>query len=166
MPLNLAQIYDAHASALYGFLLNLTRSEADTRDILQDIFLRIARNPTILADAREPRAFLLRLAHNQAVDSIRRRATYSGAIERLANEPPEIFVATPAEDSDSFRTAVASALADLPEEQRAIVHLKLWEDMTFAQIAETLRIPQNTAASRYRYALDKLRTLLRPICEP
>jgi len=52
-----------------------------------------------------------------------------------------------------------------PEEQRAIVHLKLWEQMTFAQIAESLDIPANTAASRYRYGLDKLQALLRPLYE-
>jgi RNA polymerase sigma-70 factor (ECF subfamily) len=45
------------------------------------------------------------------------------------------------------------------------VHLKLWEEMTFAQIAEALEISPNTAASRYRYGLDKLQTLLRPLYE-
>jgi RNA polymerase sigma-70 factor (ECF subfamily) len=43
--------------------------------------------------------------------------------------------------------------------------LKLWEGLTFEQIAEALDIPANTAASRYRYGLDKLRGLLRPIYE-
>ena len=61
----------------------------------------------------------------------------------------------------SFREALASALGDLPPEQRAVVHLKLWEGMTFEAIAGLLGIPSNTAASRYRYALEKLRTLLR-----
>ena len=46
-----------------------------------------------------------------------------------------------------------------------MVVLKVWEEMTFAEIAEVLDIPANPAASRYRYALDKLRTLLRPIYE-
>ncbi len=46
-----------------------------------------------------------------------------------------------------------------------MAHLKLWEGATFAQIAETLGIPANTAASRYRYAIDKLRERLRPIYE-
>ena len=41
-----------------------------------------------------------------------------------------------------------------------MVHLKIWEGLTFARIAEVLDIPPNTAASRYRYALEKLRTLL------
>jgi RNA polymerase sigma-70 factor (ECF subfamily) len=56
-------------------------------------------------------------------------------------------------------------MAVLPADQRAVLHLKLWEALTFEQIAETLGIPPNTAASRYRYGIDKLRTLLRPVYE-
>ena len=44
-----------------------------------------------------------------------------------------------------------------------VVHLKLWEGLTFEQIAIALDIPLNTAASRYRYGLDKLRARLRPL---
>ena len=57
----------------------------------------------------------------------------------------------------------ANALGELPPEQRSVVHLKLWEGLTFEKIAATLEIPQNTAASRYRYGLDKLRERLRPL---
>ncbi len=46
-----------------------------------------------------------------------------------------------------------------------MVHLKLWEGFTFGQIALALNIPPNTAASRYRYGLDKLRDVLRPLYE-
>ena len=56
-------------------------------------------------------------------------------------------------------------MKELPPDQRAVVHLKLWERLTFEQIAETLEISPNTAASRYRYAIDKLRERLRPIYE-
>ncbi len=45
------------------------------------------------------------------------------------------------------------------------MQLKLWDGLTFEEIAEAQKIPLNTAASRYRYGLDKLRTLLRPIYE-
>jgi RNA polymerase sigma-70 factor, ECF subfamily len=54
-------------------------------------------------------------------------------------------------------------LDSLPVDQRAVVHLKLWEELTFEAIAELLDIPSNTAASRYRYGLDKLRQRLRPL---
>jgi RNA polymerase sigma-70 factor (ECF subfamily) len=56
-------------------------------------------------------------------------------------------------------------MEELPPDQRAVVHLKLWEHLTFDAIAEMLDISQNTAASRYRYAIDKLRERLRPIYE-
>ena len=56
--------------------------------------------------------------------------------------------------------SVQAALRDLPEEQRETVSLKVWGGMTLAEIAETLEIPTNTAASRYRYAIEKLATLL------
>ena len=58
---------------------------------------------------------------------------------------------------------LSAALGELPADQRAVVHLKLWEGLTFEQIAELLGIPLNTAASRYRYGLDKLRERLRPL---
>ena len=56
-------------------------------------------------------------------------------------------------------------MGELPPEQREVVHLKLWEGLTFEEIAAALEIPPNTAASRYRYGLDKLRELLRPLYE-
>jgi RNA polymerase sigma-70 factor (ECF subfamily) len=68
-------------------------------------------------------------------------------------------------DEQVFRQNLSAAMAELPPDQRAVVHLKLWEHLTFDAIAEMLDISQNTAASRYRYAIDKLRERLRPIYE-
>ena len=166
MSLDLAQLYDAHAPALYGFLLNLSRSRADSADLLQEVFLRLIRRPSILDGVREHRAFLLRLAHNLAIDKMRRRTAFEGALDRAALEPKELFAPCPTPLDESFARDMAHALGELPEEQRAVLHLKVWEQMTFAQIAETLAISANTAASRYRYAVDKLRASLRQPCEP
>ena len=55
--------------------------------------------------------------------------------------------------------------AHVVKEQRAVAHLKLWGGLTFEEIAAALEIPPNTAASRYRYALDKMRGRLRPLYE-
>lgn len=165
MPPDLRQLYDEHAPALFAFLLNFTRREADARDVLQELFLKLAAHPAHLAGVVEMRAFLLRLAHRQAIDAHRRRATHDAALERAAAEPTNLFASGADPDETSFRAALSEALAELPAEQRAVVHLKLWEQMTFAEIADALDIPANTAASRYRYGLDKLQTLLRPLYE-
>jgi RNA polymerase sigma-70 factor (ECF subfamily) len=161
----LERIYDEHADGLYGFLLNLTRNESDTRDLLQEIFVRIAREPMMLRRARDERAFLLALAHHAAVDWMRRRGTRDKYHEQFGAEGSTVFEPATHPDEQAFRDAVARALGELPPEQRAVIHLKLWEDMTFEQIAAALSIPPNTAASRYRYGLDKLRERLRPLYE-
>jgi RNA polymerase sigma-70 factor (ECF subfamily) len=164
-PIDLERLYDDHAQALFAFLLNLTRDEVETRDVLQELFVRLARRPELLDGVRDERAFLLRLAHNLAIDQMRRRGTRERTQERLAEEASSIFVPAVEPDEMEFQQALAAALAELPEEQRAVVHLKLWENLTFEEIARTLNIPPNTAASRYRYGLDKLRERLRPLYE-
>ena len=165
MPFPLAEIYDEHAQALFAFLLNVTRCEADTRDILQELFARLAARPPDAKALRNVRSYLLCAAHRLAIDQHRRRSTRERAAEQLGHETAALFAAAGDPDEQGFRTALAGALGELPHEQRAVVHLKLWEELTFAEIAETLAISPNTAASRYRYGLDKLQTLLRPLYE-
>ncbi len=165
MRLDPGQLYDEHGAAVFAFVLNLTRRESEARDVVQDIFLKVVERPALLLGVREPRAFLLRLAHRAAIDRHRRQSTRAAAHERAAAEPLPLFAASADPDEAAFRTALAAALADLPAEQRAVVHLKLWEHLTFAEIATALDIPANTAASRYRYGVDKLQTLLRPLYE-
>ncbi len=162
MPTDLARLYDTHAPAVFGFALNLTGSEAEARDVLQEVFRRLARRPELLEGVDNARAFLLRLAHNQAVDHMRRRTVRDKAHDRAAAEANG-FAPGANPDEDAFRRALAAALAELPAEQRAVAHLKLWEHQTFEQIAGTLGVSPHTAASRYRYALDKLRARLRPL---
>ncbi|HLX95278.1 MAG TPA: RNA polymerase sigma factor [Verrucomicrobiae bacterium] len=161
----LERLYDEHAQSLYAFLLNFTRDKSDTHDLLQEVFVKLARQPELLGGVRDERAFLIRLAHNAAIDLIRRRGTRERVKDNFAAETISSFALANDPDEQAFRTGLAGALAELPPDQRAVVHLKLWEGLTFEQIAAALDIPQNTAASRYRYGLDKLRDRLRPLYE-
>ena len=156
------RLYDEHAQTVFAYLLNFTRQESDTRDLLQELFVKLAKRPELLEGVRDERAFLLRLAHNLAIDLIRRRGTREKNYEQLTGETLAVFAPTASPDEGAFREALAVALGEIPADQRAVVHLKLWEGLTFEQIAELLGIPLNTAASRYRYGLDKLRERLRP----
>ncbi len=163
MPsVHLEQLYDEHAQALFAFLLQFTRNEADTRDLLQQVFVKLANNPTLLENVRDPRAFLIRLSQNLAIDSLRGRGSRDRNHEQFGADL-SIFARSTDPDEHSFRSELTQAMAELPEEQRTVVHLKLWEGLTFEKIAEILEITSNTAASRYRYGLDKLRTRLRPL---
>ena len=164
-PLELEQLCHRHSAALFSFLLNLTRNQADTLDLLQELFISLAKRPEQLNTVRNEREYLFRKAHNLGVDLIRRRETRNRVHEAAGQEPIELF--TPVQDPDEaeYKRELTAALGELPPDQRAVVHLKLWEGLTFEAIAETLEIPLNTAASRYRYGLEKLRERLRPLYE-
>jgi RNA polymerase sigma-70 factor (ECF subfamily) len=162
-PGELEQLYESHGQALFAFVLNLTRDESDARDIIQELFRRLAARSDPLQGIRHERAYLLRLAHNLTIDLIRRRNARTRSADALRDEPVEVFAPSEDPDERAFRSELAQALQELPPDQRAVVHLKLWEELTFEEIAETLGISPNTAASRYRYGLDKLRVRLRPL---
>src|SRR5262245_876957 len=138
LPFDFGRLYDEHAQALFAFLLNLTRNETDTRDLLQELFVKLAQRSDLLKGVRDERAFLLRLAHNLAIDLIRRRGTRQKRYDEFAGEPMPLFAPASESDERAFREAFSAALGELPAEQRAVVHLKLWEELTFEQIAELL----------------------------
>ncbi|HZL43715.1 MAG TPA: RNA polymerase sigma factor [Verrucomicrobiae bacterium] len=161
--IELQSLYDAHAQALFAFLLNFTRDEQDTYDLLQDLFIKLARHPHLLETVQNPRAYLIRLAHNAAVDLIRRRGARHETPAEADEQSIAVFAPSLDPDEATLRAALEQGMSELPPAQRAVVHLKLWEGLTFEEIADTLEIPVNTAASRYRYGLDKLRDRLRPL---
>jgi RNA polymerase sigma-70 factor (ECF subfamily) len=161
----LEKLYDEHAQAVFAYALNMTRNEADAHDVLQEVFLKLARQADGLHALRDPRGYLLRLAHNLMVDHFRRQATQQRATETLGGNEEVLFAPTADPDEAIFRQHLAQALGELPPEQRAVVHLKLWENLTFEAIGAMLDISPNTAASRYRYGLDKLQARLRPLYE-
>ena len=103
--------------------------------------------------------------HDPAVDLIRsntRRRDRNLAWQSDHHSP---FASTDDPDANAYQNAVWNALQELPIDQRSVVHLRLWSDCTFEMIAAMLDISINTAASRYRYGLDKMRERLRPLYE-
>ena len=156
----LEYLYDEFAPTVHAFALQLCRNQEGSKDLMQSVFLRLVQRPrfTIL----NPRSFLLRCTYRAYVDLVRRESSRQRTLDEFAREPVAGFRAEP----DGDRTFAAlpillDGLAVLPSEQRAVVHLKIWEQRTFRQIAGILGISANTAASRYRYAIDKLRGRMR-----
>ncbi len=159
-PERLAALYDAHAEALFRFVRRMADCEADARDVLQDVFVRVAHRPLPVMGPEGERRYLIRAAYRQFVD-FKRRALARWRKHGQAAEEAE----TPAwpdgtAEEERMRQAAAEVLAALPGAQRSVVHLKIWEGMSFREIAEATGIPANTAASRYRYAMEKLRAAL------
>ena len=141
----------------------MVHREPEARDRLQDLFLKIARNPGCLDKVVDVRAYLFRLAHNLVIDRFRRRGMREEKLRILAVETIPAFAPTSDPDASALREGLAEALANLPITQREVLYLKLYEDMTFEAIANLLETSPNTIASRYGYGIEKLRYSLKPL---
>ena len=150
-------IWTHYASDLFGYLVSLLCSRQDAEDILQDVFVTIARKREAVARARHLKAYLFRIARNVAINRIRKnrrmRAQDHDYSDWLLNEKE-------GQDRDQRTEEIQSALAALPEKQRTVVSLRFYRDKTLPEIGELLGISENTAGSRYRYGMEKSRTLL------
>ncbi len=159
----LESLYDDYAKELYGYFVSFTRCEADAADLLQDTFVKLARNPRCLERVANVRSFLFRMAHNLAVDWSRRGRSRRERAEGLAKEASLMLRPERDPDHECFRQSLEEALASLPEDQRSAVYLKLWGGLSAGEIGKVCGVSENTVASRYRYGLEKLRQLLRPV---
>jgi RNA polymerase sigma-70 factor (ECF subfamily) len=147
---------DQHGPALVLFARQWVASQADAEDVVQDAFVRFwrARDRVV-----EPTAYLYACVKHSALDCQRQRTRQARREEAAARPEVETLLA-PAQDDDERGAVVGAALHQLPEDQREVLVMKIWGGLSFPQIAEALRISANTAASRYRYALLRLREQL------
>ncbi len=142
------------------FARQQARSEADAQDLVQEAVVEAAQRQD---DGRPPPPPLVfATLRRRAIDLARREDRRSGR-ERAAMEPlSESWFDTSVEDRE-LRQLIQSAMSRLPDIYREVITLKVWGGLTFAEIADTLGIPANTAASRYRYGLVELRRLTREV---
>jgi len=152
----LARLFDVSSSRLLRYAGTLTRNQADAEDALQSALVRVARRPRLLAEADRPWAYLLRIVRNESlrISSRRKNCSLSDILESW-----QIKDSCPLE-REEFQQRVRDCVRRLPVEQAEVVVLKIWEELTFAEVASLVGESPNTVASRYRYALEKLSRLL------
>lgn len=157
-PRALEVLYDAFGSVLFGFLVARLRDPGEAEDLLQHLFLDLARRPGRLLGARRIGPWLFAKARNLSIDRMRaRRRSERREVEWRAWLEP---VAPPCDSPDYDLAQIARMVERLPADQRDVIALKAFGGKTFSEIGELLGVSINTAASRYRYALEKLRDWL------
>jgi RNA polymerase sigma-70 factor (ECF subfamily) len=147
------QLYRRHGPALLLFAAAITGERSRAQDVLHQVFLKLLGDQH-LRRAADVKAYLFACVRNAALNDARvSRRNVALADESVAwFEPPARDFA----EEENLRRA----LAELPDDQREVTVLHIWGELTFAQIADLLTISANTAASRYRYALVRLRELM------
>jgi len=147
---------DEHAAALVLFARQWSDSHAEAEDIVQDAFMRFWPKRVSVRNAR---AYLYACVRTAAMDRRRGAARRQRRQQAVAAMPVESLFEDTIEQAER-REAIEDALDALPIEQKEVVVMKIWGELTFQDIGEALAIRPNTAASRYRYALKALRESL------
>jgi RNA polymerase sigma-70 factor (ECF subfamily) len=153
-----ATLYDCYGPRLYRAACVLLDNRHDAEDAVQGVFLSLLSNRRTLAKVENWAAYLF--------TSLRNEATRLGAQRRRRHpyrptDELDVVAAVVDESARDDAVNLEKALVRLPAEQRQVIRLKTDAGLTFAHIGELLGISPNTAASRYRYAVDKLRNQLK-----
>ena len=147
------RLYDQHGPALVAYARGFVPDAGTAEDLVHQVFLRLLSAELVMPDA--PVAYVYRAVRNAALNA--RRSSL-----RLTELDPQISVFRHRDGNQEAALALEKALAELPEEQREVVVMRVWSGLTLGEIAASVGAPLNTIASRYRYALERLRVKLRP----
>jgi RNA polymerase sigma-70 factor (ECF subfamily) len=159
---------------LFHFVLRLVRERGRAEDLLQESFLRMVENAGTFQGSASLKTWLYRIARNLCIDELRRQkhrrhpsldapqgksdgAEGQNLYERLANVGPGPDRLTV--DRDLGRR-LASAIDELPEDQREVFVLRQVQNLSFKEIGDITGVSENTVKSRMRYALERLQRAL------
>jgi len=157
----LARIYEKYVHLLLSVAMGLLNDPEAAEDVVQDVFVAFARGADRFALRGSLKAYLATCVVNRARDQARRERIR----QRVQDEPPAAAAGEPREPEQSLVysercTRLSQALAELPCEQREAVVLKVRNGLKLKDIAKLQNVSISTAHGRYRYGMDKLRTLL------
>lgn len=154
-----AELYRRHRHGLFGYALSLCGDEATAADATQETWLLAIKDAGRLKGVNNVRAYLFVSLRNSVLDRFRREKRERNA---LAHGKPATMLVKPRDTMTTAEEAdrLDQALRRLPDEQREVVLLKIYGELTFAEVAEVLGENPRTVESRHRLALDKLREWL------
>ena len=156
-----AALYDRLGKKLYATAVQLDCTHQEAEDVVHDLFVELARHRHELAHVKNLDAYIFTMLRN-AVSRLQRRkktglkALLQWASDQVARNRTHEFPATLPDDN------LSKALNLLPEGQRTVLILKVVSGLSLKQISSVVGIKMNTAASRYRYAIQKLKSTLGP----
>ena len=160
-----AELYDVCADRVHHYLVVRLGSRTDADDVLQETFLRLVRQRAKLAGVENLVAYAFTVARNEALRLSQRRSREFARLDPLPAE--DLFCEAAGKDDRARETAewVTRGLARLEPDLRELVELKMYGGLTIREISEVTGLPQGTVATRYRKALEAMRSRMQKECK-
>jgi RNA polymerase sigma-70 factor (ECF subfamily) len=166
----IAELYDRYSRIVYGALLRLLRDTDDAEDILQEVFIQVWRKAsTYQSSLGAPKQWMIRIAHNRAINLIRSKRSKMKQSEVSISEDGTIASGSmEIAGDDLFAKATAAehnrllqdALGTLPEDQQHLLDLSFLQGYSHGEISEMLKMPLGTVKTKIRNGLLALRSQL------
>ncbi len=162
------ELYDRHASTVYGLLLRILNNPDDAQEVLQETFVKAWTSAKMFDAVRGTEiAWLISIARSRGIDRLRSRRTRVEREEEAGREYTIVSSAGSETVADSAihgeeRTAVRGALAELPDAQRLALELAYFEGLSQSEIAAKLNQPLGTIKTRMQLGMKKMRERLQP----
>ena len=150
----IGKIYDYLGEELFYYMSGMTGSSHDAEELLNELFIKIVDNRFKIAKSKYLKSYLYKMAGNIARDRIRQNRK---RIKVLEDFSLFIKLSENTEIDEEKTTEALAALELLPHKQKEVVIMKIFMQKTFNQIGKDLRISENTATSRYHYAMKKMK---------
>ena len=163
----LSVLINRHQARLYGFIFSKIQDRDATEDVFQDTFIKVIRTLK-RGNYNEQGKFLpwvIRIAHNLVIDYFRKH----NRMPKFKNNGDfDIFSVLSDESPNAESKIVENQIADqvrilleeLPEDQKAVIKMRIYQDMSFKEISENTGVSINTALGRMRYGLINLRKMI------
>jgi len=156
----LSRIYEKYKSDLFSLANSLLHDLNAAEDVVHDVFVSFAKCADEFQLTGSLKGYLLTCVANLSRDRVRAKKRAPIGMNKTDMVIPDYKIPSQALISAEQLHRLREAIAKIPYEQREVVMLHLQGRRTFRQIAETQGIAVSTVQSRYRYGLEKLRSLL------
>ncbi len=159
----LKQIYEAYIAFIYSVIYAVLKNKEGAEDVTSEFFIKLWRVADQYQFGGKHKAYLATIAHNMAIDSIRKnhREQATEEIQDVVDTGTAVSTlgmqATPVEDSVVGDLTMKEAIRTLKEPEQEVLSMKIFGDLTFTEIAKILQQPMGTVTWRYRTAIEKLR---------
>lgn len=147
----------SHLAGLRRYALSLTRHEADAEDLVHDTLLQAHESRRSFRPDGNLQAWLMGILHNRFID--RKRSSAAMARRDAAAAQLRPTFAAPSQYDSLRLSQIRRAFLELPEEQRAVLHLVAIEELSYQEVADVLGIPIGTVMSRVARARERLREI-------
>lgn len=166
----LAELIDRHKNKVYGFIFSKVLDKSIAEDIFQDTFVKVILTLKEGKYSEEGKflPWVMRIAHNLSIDYFRNKTRMPIIGETFVDEDFSIFdfLADPEDCSETkiiklqIEEELRLIIQYLPDDQREVLHLRIFKGLSFKEIAEETDVSINTALGRMRYALINLRKVI------